>query len=136
MCNFFGGSTGALSNHRSLINPPPGSGDFRTFSRATINTIAIARQFIKLGMISAAPAIAMARLFTEQGQPGRPANEIFEFGLTVLIHTASGTTIKNVDSESSLADVFGRNFEPAIILNVAPLIKGVDEAIISNRKGK
>jgi hypothetical protein len=115
--------------------PTTGSGDFRTFSRATINQIAIAKKLIDLG-VPAGPANAAASLFTEIGQPGRAANEVFEFGLTVMIHTASGTTIKNIDSESSLADVFGRNFDSSITVNIGPILKAVDEAIISNQKGK
>jgi hypothetical protein len=42
-----------------------GSGEYRQFSRATINKIAIARKLIGLG-ISAGPANAAASLFTEQ----------------------------------------------------------------------
>jgi DNA-binding transcriptional MerR regulator len=110
-----------------------GTGDFRTFSRATVNKIAIAKNAINLG-VPAGPANAAAAHFTESGDKGRPANELYKFGLTVLIHTASGTTIKNVDSESSLADVFGRNFEPTIILNVGPIIKAVDEKLNSLKK--
>jgi DNA-binding transcriptional MerR regulator len=43
-----------------------GTGDHRTFGRATINQIAIARKLIELGM-SASPANAAAKFFTEQG---------------------------------------------------------------------
>jgi DNA-binding transcriptional MerR regulator len=43
-----------------------GSGDHRTFSRATINQIAIAKKLIDLG-VAAGPANAAASLFTEKG---------------------------------------------------------------------
>jgi DNA-binding transcriptional MerR regulator len=57
---------------RRTIKPSPqdhrstGTGDSRTFSRATINQIAIAKQLIELG-VGAGPANAAAALFTEQG---------------------------------------------------------------------
>jgi hypothetical protein len=53
-----------------------GSGDHRRFSRATINQIAIAKKQIDLG-VPPGPANAAATLFTEHGQPGRPANKLF-----------------------------------------------------------
>jgi DNA-binding transcriptional MerR regulator len=43
-----------------------GKSDFRTFSRATINQIAIAKKLIDLG-VDAGPANAAAALFTERG---------------------------------------------------------------------
>jgi hypothetical protein len=85
-------------------------------------------------MISAAPAIAAAQLFTEQGQPGRAPNKIFEFGLTVMIHTEGKTSIVNLDPESTLADILGRPFQSSIIIDIGQILKAVDEAIISNRK--
>ena len=51
-----------------------------------------------------------------------------------MIHSESGTSIRNIDPDSSLSEVFGRSFEPAIILNVGPIIRTVHEAIISNQK--
>jgi hypothetical protein len=113
--------------------PCSGSGTYREFSRATINQIAIAEKLIELG-VGVGRAIAAAQLFTETGQPGRAANELFEFGLTAMIHSESGTSIRNIDPDSSLSEVFGRSFEPAIILNVGPIIRTVHEAIISNQK--
>jgi hypothetical protein len=111
-----------------------GTGDHRTFSRATINTIAIARQSIKLGMISAAPAIAAAQLFTEQGQPGRAPNKLFEFGLTVMIHTEGKTSIRNLDPDASLSEAFGRNFDSYIAVNIGPIIKNLDKLISTTKK--
>ncbi len=110
-----------------------GTGGFRTFSRATINQIAIAKKLIDLG-VAAGPANAAATLFTEMGQPGRPANELFEFGLTVMIHSESGTSITNADSDSSLSDVFGRGLKPAIFLNIAPVIRVVDKLILTTKE--
>lgn len=43
-----------------------GTGDHRTFSRATINQIAIAKKLIELGL-GAGRANAAAAMFTEQG---------------------------------------------------------------------
>jgi DNA-binding transcriptional MerR regulator len=110
-----------------------GTGDHRLFGRAIINQIAIARTLIELGM-SAGPASTAASSFTEKGEPGRPANDLFEFGLTVLVHTESETSIRNLDPNESLSEAFGRNFEPAFILNVGPIIRTVQDAIISNGK--
>lgn len=113
-----------------------GTGDHRIFSRSTINNIAIAKQLINLGL-KAGPANAAAATFTESGGNGRAANELWEFGLTVLVHTGTGiTSIVNIDPESSLSAVFGRSFNSAILVNIGPVIKTVDEAIISNRKNK
>jgi DNA-binding transcriptional MerR regulator len=46
--------------------PSTGTGDHRTFSRATINQIAIAKRLIELGL-GAGRANAAAAMFTEQG---------------------------------------------------------------------
>jgi hypothetical protein len=42
-----------------------GSGEYRQFSRNTVNKIAIAKKLIELG-INAGPAIAAASLFTDE----------------------------------------------------------------------
>jgi DNA-binding transcriptional MerR regulator len=47
-------------------HPSSGTGDHRTFGRAIINQVAIAKKLIELGL-GAGPANAAAAVFTEQG---------------------------------------------------------------------
>jgi hypothetical protein len=110
-----------------------GSGDHRTFSRATINKIAIAKKLIDLG-ISAGPANAAASLFTDQGKRMRPANELYEFGRTLLVMKSSGTQILNADFNASLTDICGRPFETAILVDIGQTIRAVDEALAKLKK--
>ena len=64
----------------------------------------------------------------------RQPNELYEFGRTVLVHTGTGTTIKNLDADVSLSDALGRPFQSSIIIDIGQILKAVDDAIISNRK--
>ena len=110
-----------------------GTGDYRTFCRATINKIAIAEKLIELN-IGPGPANIAAAHFTDFGNDNRAANELYKFDRTILIHTEGRTSIRNLDSDAPLSLVFGRSFQPATILDIGQIIKAVDEAIISNRK--
>ena len=112
-----------------------GSGDHRRFSRATINQIAIAKKQIDLG-VPPGPANAAAALFTEHGQPGRPANTLFEFGRTLLMTDASGSRIVNSQFDDALIDVCGRPFASALIVDIGQIIHTVDSALSSiSKKG-
>src|SRR5258706_16347247 len=61
--------------------PSTGTGDHRAFSRALINQIALAKKLMELGVGAGRSNVAAAH-FTESSDNGRPANELFEFGLT------------------------------------------------------
>jgi hypothetical protein len=65
----------------------------------------------------------------------RQPNELYKFGLSVLVHTKAGTSIRNIDSDDSIADVFGRSFDSAVIVNIGPVIKTVNK-LISTTKDK
>jgi hypothetical protein len=112
-----------------------GSGDYRKFSRATVNTVAIASKLIALG-IPAGQANDAAAHFTNFGAEDRAPNELYEFDRTILIHTEGGTRIKNVAPDASISDMLGRPFIAAVIVDVGQIIKQVDEAIISETKRK
>jgi DNA-binding transcriptional MerR regulator len=105
-----------------------GTGDCRTFNRATINQIALSKRLIAMG-VPAGRANAAAATFTAQSQPGRAANEPFEFGLTVMAYSEGGTTIRNLDPEDSIADAFGRDFDSFIIVNIGPVITAVNKLV-------
>jgi hypothetical protein len=66
----------------------------------------------------------------------RAANELYEFGRTLLVVKSTGSEIVNAPFEASLTDICGRPFQEAIILDVGPIIKPVDEVLISNQKDK
>ena len=84
-----------------------GSGEYRKFSRNTVNKIALAKKLIGLG-IPVGPANNSAAQYTDFGDDKRAANKPYEFGRTILIRTEAGTTIKNLDPDASLSDVLGR----------------------------
>ena len=64
----------------------------------------------------------------------RQPNELYEFGRTVLVHTGTGTTIKNLDADVSLSEALGRPFRSSIIIDIGQILKAVDEALISIKK--
>jgi hypothetical protein len=110
-----------------------GSGDYRQFGRNTVNKVAIARKLIGLG-ISAGPANADAAQFTDFGDDDRAANELYEFGLTVLIKTEHGTTIKNLESDASLIDACGRPFTAVVAIDLGQIVREVDDALNTETK--
>jgi hypothetical protein len=105
-----------------------GSGDYRQFSRATVNKVGIARKLIGLG-IPAGPANIAAAHYTDVGDGKRAGNELYEFGRTVLIHTEAGTTIKNLDADVSISEAFGRPMTPAVLLDIGPVIHEIDQKL-------
>jgi hypothetical protein len=113
-----------------------GSGQYRGYSRPTINKVAIASKLIPLLGINAGLALTAAAQFTDFGDSTRAANTPFEFGRTVLIHTSTGTTIKNLDADVSLSDAFGRPLAPAIILDIGPVINDIDQKLKEEAKRK
>jgi hypothetical protein len=66
----------------------------------------------------------------------RPANELYEFGRTLLVLKSSGTQIVNADFNASLTDICGRPFETAIIVDIGQTIRAVDEALAKLKKDK
>ncbi len=98
-----------------------GSGQYRGYSRPTVNKIAIAWKITPLG-VGTGQALTIAAHYTDVGDSKRAANTLYEFGRTVLIHTATGTVIKNLSADSSLSDALGRPMTPAIILDIGPVI--------------
>jgi hypothetical protein len=111
-----------------------GSGEHKEFCRDTITGISIAQKLIELG-VGVTPANKAASLVC-QSQPGRAAGETFEFGRAILIHTSTGTTIKNLDSDSSIADVLGRPMTPAVILDIGPVIEQINLKLKEETKRK
>jgi DNA-binding transcriptional MerR regulator len=85
-------------------HPSTGTGDHRTFSRATINKIAIAKKLIELG-ISAGPANAAASLFTEHGQRDRAAGEPFAQGRTILALRPTGAVVLNAQFDADFSEL-------------------------------
>jgi hypothetical protein len=117
-----------------LDKKPNGSGDWRRISLETVHQIAIAEAGVRF-RIPARLAAEGARLLAV-GQPGRAANELFEFGLTAMVHTEDGIAIRNLDSDASLSEVFGRPFQNATIIDIGPIIKAVDESISKLKDNK
>jgi hypothetical protein len=66
----------------------------------------------------------------------RQPNTLYEFGLTVLIHTEAGTTIKNLDADDSISDMLGRPFQSSIIIDIGPIIKNLDKLISTKKDTK
>jgi hypothetical protein len=113
-----------------------GSGEFRKYDLRTITKVAIAAKLTPLMGITAGQALAAAAQYTDFGDGNRTTNTLYEFGRTLLIHTADGTTIKNCDSDTSIADVLGRPMTPAIILDIGPVINEIDQKLKEEVKHK
>jgi len=126
--------TGGIQSSR-FDSATTGAGDHRRFARPTITKAAIASKLMPLGL-SAGQALGAAAHYTDFGDGNRAANELFEFGRTVLIHTEEGTKIKNLDADASLSNVLGRPFTPAVIIDVGQVIKEVDEKMQKELKSK
>jgi hypothetical protein len=117
--------TGGIESSR-FDTTTSGTGDHRRFSLPTINKAGIASKLMSLGF-SAGQALTAAAQYTDFGDGNRAPNCLYEFGRTVLIHTSTRTTIRNLDPDASIADVLGRPMTPAVILDIGPVIKEVDE---------
>jgi hypothetical protein len=126
--------TGGIDTSR-FDTTTSGTGDHRHFSLPTINKAGIASKLMPLGL-SAGQALAAAAQYTDFGDGKRAANELFEFGRTILIHTEAGTTIKNLDADVSISEALGRPFTPAIILDIGPVINELDQKIQKELKNQ
>ena len=84
--------------------PSVGTGDHRTFSRATINKIAIAKKLIELG-INAGSANEAASLFTDNGQYDRVAGEPFSQGRTILALRPTGAVVLNAQLDADFSEL-------------------------------
>jgi hypothetical protein len=111
---------------------PAGSGSDRLVCAATVYQIAITATCVNLG-ISARQAAEAARSLADE-QPGRAANQLYEFGRTLLVIKSTGTQIVNADFSASLTDICERPFAGALIIDVGPIVRAVDEALISLKK--
>jgi hypothetical protein len=107
------------SDHRTR-----GTGDHRTFSRATIIQIAIAKALIELG-VGAGAANTAAALFTDCGNAGREPGELFEHGKTMLVVGPEGATVKNVPYDATLADVSNHGV-CSITVDLNRIVESVD----------
>jgi hypothetical protein len=99
----------------------------------TVIGIVISERLVALG-ISAGRAIVAAAVFTDAGNVNRAPCELFEHGKTVLFHTEHETTIKNLDSTSSIADIFGRPMTPATLVDLGPIVAEVDKKLLKETK--
>jgi hypothetical protein len=113
-----------------------GSGEYRKYDLHTITKVAIAAKLTPLLGVTAGQALAAAAQYTDYGDSNRPPNTLYEFGKTILIHTSTGTAIKNLDADASLADAFGRPIAPAIILDIGPVIEQVNSKLKEEIKRK
>jgi hypothetical protein len=109
---------------------PNGSGSYRLVCAGTVYRFAITAACVNIGL-SAKQSADAASLLAEE-QPGRAANQLFEFGRTLLITSASSTRIVNSQFEDSLTDLCGRPFEDSVIIDVGQIVAAVDSAL--NRK--
>ncbi len=116
---------------RRVFMPSPaeigeGSGNYRTFGRARLNQIAIAKALIEIGL-PAAQSNANARLFTEQSQRGRQANELFEAARTLLVISKTGTAIVPAPFDALLTDVCDK--DGAFVIDIGPIIADADQKL-------
>jgi hypothetical protein len=114
-----------------LDKQPAGSGSYRLVCPATVYQIAITARCVNLG-IPARQAAEGARPFGID-QPGRPANTLYEFGRTLLVKKSAGVEIRVEDFNASLADICGRPFEAAVIIDLGSIIRAVDHALNSRK---
>lgn len=105
-----------------------GSGVHRGFSRNTVIQIAISKALIDLGL-GAGTANRAATVFTEYGQPGRSACQLFEFGRTVLAISSDGSRVINCLFTDTLSDVCGRPPVPSIIVDLGQIINSTDQKL-------
>jgi hypothetical protein len=113
-----------------------GSGEYRKYDLRTMTKVAIAAKLTPLLGVTAGQALVAASRYTDFGDGNRAANELYEFGKTILIHTSAGTTIKNIDSDESIASVLGRPMPPAIVLDIGPIIEKVNSKLKKETKRK
>jgi hypothetical protein len=116
-----------------LDTKPNGSGVYRMVCAATVYQFGITAVCVRF-RVPAKLAAEGARLLAVS-QPGREANEPWEFGKTVLILTEAGTSIRNLDSDAPLNYIFGGPFVvAATIIDVGQVIKELNEKLISTKK--
>jgi hypothetical protein len=108
---------------------PSNSGDLRLNSLATVNQFAIFAEAVKVNVPVRLGAYA-ARLFTDNGSPGRPANKLYPRGKTLIVIRPSGPELINVDPDAdfyTLSD-FGSSFTA---INVGDVVREVENKLLT-----
>jgi hypothetical protein len=101
-----------------------GHGDHCGLSRQRAYQAAIVQHLNKLGMTVSRAANA-ALEFTDCGNTGRAAGELYEHGKTMLLISPDGTTVKNLSYDAMLTDISNRAF-CAITVDLNQIVEHVD----------
>jgi hypothetical protein len=104
-----------------------GSGNHWGLSRQRAYQVAIVQRLNKLGMLVSRAASA-ALVFTDQGQTGRAAGDLFPQGKTILVVSAEGAKVVNTTFDAPHAEVTNRA-ATAITLDLNRVVQQVDSIL-------
>jgi hypothetical protein len=104
-----------------------GSGDFVGLSKQTAYHAATMKHLHRLGL-SIPHAARAASEFSNVGNIDRAPSELFKHGETILVVGPDSTTVKNIFSDTSLADVFASS-PCVIIMDINRVTEQVDTVL-------
>jgi hypothetical protein len=111
-----------------VTNISNGSGDPAGLSRRRILQLAIIRHLTSAGVALAA-ASAAALTFSDVGQTGRAAGDLFPTGKTLLVLSDMPSVVVNSDFDASLASLSGGI--SLIVVDLNKIVSQVDIALTS-----
>jgi hypothetical protein len=112
---------------RSNDRKAHGSGNYCGFSRNRVLQTAITQHLLSIG-VSLSTAAKAALQFSDFGQTGRAAGELFQHGKTLLVIGPDGTTVQNALFDASLADLSRRGVS-FIIVDLNKIVAQIDATL-------
>jgi hypothetical protein len=107
-----------------------GSGHHCGLSRNRILQTAITEVLLKSG-VSLSTAAKAALEFSDSGNNGRAAGELFPLARTVLILTPTGAVVSNVDFDARVSDL--SNNGVAIVVDLNAIVAKVDAELANSK---
>jgi hypothetical protein len=105
-----------------------GTGNRCGWSRNRILQLAITQALLKSG-VSLSRAAKAALEFSDYGNAGRPAGELFEHAKTVLVLSSDSATVCNIDYSANLLDI--SNDGAATVLSLNRIVERIDAVLNS-----
>jgi hypothetical protein len=99
------------------------SGDPHLRSIETVYQIAITAALVSLGLLPKLSARA-ARKFTDSPSPGREAGQLFARAKTVLVISAAGVAVSNIDFDARVSDLSSDGV--ALVVDINAIVNRVD----------
>jgi hypothetical protein len=107
---------------------PTGSGNYCGLSRNRVLQLAVTQALVK-NEVSLSTAAKAALAFSDSGNVGREAGQLFARAKTALVLSPTGAVVSNLDFDSRVSDIYTDGV--AIVLDLNKVVADVDAVLYS-----